>query len=270
MKKILLLTVCLSAMGCASYLKRQQCESINWFEHGKGVAMQGKYLTADSMVNECRKVEAEMQETQLDLGFKSGRETYCSPNHAYSVGKEGDLYPLQLCEGPQVNVLAAEHKKGINDYCKKTNGYKAGASGKKYGNVCPIDAEPTFLIEYRKGRIKYVETMIENKNQDIRNLDNQVHSARAELYANQREVSTIETQKSFYEMQKIHLGANNPQLSLQYDNQINSLQSNLSSAKFKVSNKESELRGLESKRNNLLKEISDFRSEIPSLSEKTP
>lgn len=270
MKRVLLLTVCFGMLGCASYLKRKQCEGINWFEHGKAIAMQGKYLNADSMVNECRKVEAEMQETQLDLGFKSGRQTYCSPNHAYSVGKDGDLYPRELCEGPQVNILAAEHKKGINDYCKKTNGYKAGASGKKYGNVCPQEMENAFLGEYRKGRIKYVETMIENNNQDIRNIENNIHSARSELYVSQREVSTLESQKSFLEMQKIHAGTSNPQLSLQYDNQINSLDSNIRSAKYKVSGKENDIRSLETKRNNLLKEISDYRSEIPSLSEKTP
>ncbi len=91
-------------------------------------------------------------------------ERYCSPTAAYMTGKGGDLFSRDLSEGPQPNVLIAEHKKGVKDYCAKTNGYTAGSSGKKYLNICPKDLEPAFLPEYRRGRKKYVQAMIESAN----------------------------------------------------------------------------------------------------------
>ncbi len=96
MKRVLLFLLMLSLTSCASYFKRKECESINWFEHGKKVAMRGEWLNSDKTVSECRKVEAHIQESQLDQGFKNGMERYCSPTAAYMTGKGGDLFSRDL------------------------------------------------------------------------------------------------------------------------------------------------------------------------------
>ncbi|HEY1079150.1 MAG TPA: DUF2799 domain-containing protein, partial [Bdellovibrio sp.] len=78
MKKIFALILALSTTGCANYFIKKDCESTNWFEHGQKVAQSGKWLNADKKVMDCRRVEAEIQESQLDQGFKSGVQKYCN------------------------------------------------------------------------------------------------------------------------------------------------------------------------------------------------
>ena len=84
MMSLLIVLLTMQMFGCASYFKRKECEKINWFDHGQSVAMRGDRLNADKAVNECRKVEADISETQLDLGFKSGMQKYCDPTNACS------------------------------------------------------------------------------------------------------------------------------------------------------------------------------------------
>ncbi len=72
-KIVLIIFFGLTLSSCASYFKRKACESTNWFEYGQKVAEQGQNLENDQFINECRKVEADISEPKLDLGFKKGR-----------------------------------------------------------------------------------------------------------------------------------------------------------------------------------------------------
>lgn len=265
MTKILLIVLMLNLTACASYFKKKECESTNWFEHGKKVALRGEWLNSDKLVNECRKVEAEIQESQLDQGFKNGMQKYCSAPHAYQVGKSGDFFSRDVCEGPQINVLLAEHNKGVKDYCAKSNGQNAGASGKKYQNICPKDLEPAFFAEYRKGRKKWVQAMIDTRQTDIREIDSKLFSKRSDLSFRQGRLRGLESEVSSLETQRNFTPLDNHNQRSYLDNRISSLSSDLSSLRSEVSSYESEIRSLESQRRTKLDEIADFKAELPSL-----
>lgn len=146
--------------SCTNWLIRQECEKVNWYEHGYKVAMTGKRLSGDADVDRCRKAEYDLPEQQLDLGFKAGMSNYCKPEIVYTTGKGGDFFNTDLCDPGQANLLKQKHLEGVRAYCATTNAFSAGASGKKYQSICPADLEAGFLPEYKRGRKKYLGTMI--------------------------------------------------------------------------------------------------------------
>lgn len=266
LRVLVLMVMAFQLAGCASYFKKKDCESINWFEHGQKVAMRGQWLNADPVVNECRKVEADIQESQLDKGFKSGVEKYCTNTNAYIIGKSGDFFSRDICEGPQINVLVAEHRKGTVDYCAKSNGFVAGTSGKKYQNVCPKELEPAFLPEYRKGRKKYVQSLIDSKSSEVRSLDMDILHKRNNLSFARSRLSALEAEKSGLESSKSAAMINQQsQLVTHFNSQISVLDSNINSKKSEVFSLQSDLNTLENNRDKLQKDISAFKEELPSL-----
>lgn len=179
--------------GCASYFKRKECEATNWFEYGQKVALDGRRLTGDGFVNECRQVEAEIREADLDQGFKAGMARYCQPNEVFDIGKRGDPFSTEMCDGENPRALQERHKAGLLEYCKKTNGFSAGASGKLYKRLCPADLEAGFLPEYRRGRKKYL-TVLTNEN------DKRVYEIDRELVDMERErnMKSLEYQRAAF------------------------------------------------------------------------
>jgi len=265
MRIVLLGLLLLNLTACASYLKRKSCESINWFEHGKQVALRGEWLNSDKTLNECRKVDADIQESQLDLGFKNGMQKYCTGPNAYWTGKNGDFFSRDLCEGPQIQTLLQEHKKGVRDYCDKTNGQTAGSSGKKYQNICPKELEVAFLPEYRKGRKKYVQAMITNRESDLRDLDIRLQTKRMQLSFDRGRLDSLQSEFSSLETQRNLTPLENSSERGYYESRMSSLSSDISSLRSRVYSQESEVNSLEEDRRKKLQEMSDFKSELPGL-----
>ncbi len=265
MKKIFALILALSTTGCANYFIKKDCESTNWFEHGQKVAQSGKWLNADKKVMDCRRVEAEIQESQLDQGFKSGVQKYCNNDGAYQVGKGGDIFSRDLCEGPQINVLLQYYKKGINDYCAKTNGQNAGSSGKKYQGVCPKELEPAFLVEYRIGRKRYISAVIENKKDSLRTIENNLATAQGSLSAEERHLTTLRMVESSLQNQVNATSLQNTAFRASLETQLNTAKSNTNDQQSRVSRTRSEISSYESQRNTLNSEIAELRTELATL-----
>jgi hypothetical protein len=66
---------------------------------------------------------------------------------------------------PDLTAYNEGRQRGLVEYCKPRNGYRAGLNGQPYANVCPPATEPAFVDGYRYGR--------------------QIHDARAELRGTQ-------------------------------------------------------------------------------------
>jgi hypothetical protein len=160
--------------GCASYFLRKDCESKNWFQYGQEVALKGQRLEEDDYLNQCRKVEAHIDPSDLDLGFKKGRANYCTTEKIFEVGKSGDSFQKDMCEGENIRKLQEHHLAGIKEYCDEENGFNAGSSGKKYRNVCPKSLETKFLPNYRKGRRQYLTEVISTKSDQLIGIDREV------------------------------------------------------------------------------------------------
>jgi hypothetical protein len=160
--------------SCATYFTRKGCEKTNWFQYGQSVAMSGTILENDSFISECRRVEAEINESALDQGFKKGRADYCEPTTSFAVGKRGDLFAASMCDGANIKLLQQKYAAGVREYCQPSNGETAGSSGKAYRGVCPAGLEAKFLPEYKKGRKKYLQAEVETREHQIRDLDREI------------------------------------------------------------------------------------------------
>ncbi|QDK39238.1 DUF2799 domain-containing protein [Bdellovibrio sp. NC01] len=254
--------------SCTSYFKRQSCESINWYEHGRQVALRGQWLNADQTLQECRKVEANVNESQVDLGFKSGMGEYCTPQKAYQIGKAGDAFHRDICEGPSITSILNKYTQGINDYCSKANAFAAGASGKKYQNVCSVKQEKDFLPGYRKGRKKFVESQITDKENQRQQLNFTIVTKQADLNNAYGELNNLQNRRSFLEMQRSNaLAAQNPTQAGYIEGQINSLTTDISLKQSDVNSKKSDLESVRKQQDQLGADISAFRAELPSLDE---
>lgn len=188
---ILLFTVAMVTVSCSSYFKRKECEKLNWYQMGHAIAMRGERVDGDSAVNECKKVEAEINYSDLDTGFKAGMKKYCDPNTVYDIGRRGDFYNFSFCDDGAIRILKKRHEEGVSDYCQAANGFKAGASGKRYNNICPKNLEAAFLPEYYKGRKKYLVGMIEQKTSEISDAENRIFELERDRSEKQVELSTI-------------------------------------------------------------------------------
>ena len=266
LRSLLLISLALSLASCASYFKRKQCEQINWFEHGKQVAMRGEWLNADRTVMECRKVEAEVSETQLDLGFKNGVSVYCTEPRAELVGKSGDFYARDICEGPTITRLLQAYQKGNRDYCQKSNGYNAGVSGKKYQGVCAAELEKNFMPEYKRGRKVYLSARVTDLTFERQTLDSKISMQNSMSLRLNSHVRSLENQRQMLEDRRNFAVSSQNFTEANYlAGEVGTLDNQLSTARSEYQNSQSKVSTMESERSAIDKNLSEFKEELATL-----
>lgn len=240
---VLTLTVLSSFLfSCTSYFVRKECESMNWYQTGYDIALRGERISNDSKVNECRKVEAEISESQLDTGFKAGMSRYCMPDTVFQTGKSGELFNAEFCDSSNMSLLQKKHAEGNKAYC--SDGYTAGISGKKYKNVCSAELEKGFMPTYRTGRKKYLDGKIQVADAKKRELT-------LDLDKLTYEKRLLDSRRSLLPL--IASGQPDPYVSerSQLDSRLRSVESDISSKNYQ--------------RSTLDKEISEYQAEALTL-----
>lgn len=241
--KLIFLTIIIQFFfSCTSYFVRKECESLNWYQTGFDIALRGDRISNDEKVSQCRKVEAEISESQLDNGFKAGMSRYCQPETVYQTGKSGDTFNTEFCDSSNMGLLQKRHADGNKAYC--SDGYTAGISGKKYKNVCKEDLEKTFMPTYRTGRKKFLDGKIqvaEGKKREL-NIDIDKLSYEKRIIDNRRSLLPL-------------MAAGQPD---PYVSERQSLDSRSSSVNSELSSKEYQKRTLD-------KEIGEYQSEALTL-----
>lgn len=189
--KVFVFSLVFTSASCASYFKKKECEKTNWFNHGQSIAMRGERVDSDTFVGECKKVEAKMNFADLDLGFKKGMETYCKPQTVLNLGKKGEFFKSDMCDGGSLRKLKKKHEAGVRQFCKVSNGFKVGASGRVYNNICPESLEKAFLSKYNKGRRKFLRVSIGQKKRQIDEIDDKIEDLRRDKNDKMLELRTL-------------------------------------------------------------------------------
>jgi len=164
MKILLTCILSLYFVGCASALK-ERCEKTNWFEHSRDVALDGRYLEEDALIKECKEVDR-TSAVQLDLGFKSGHERYCTYENFFRKGEAGDVINYRMCDMLTLKNMQERYISGLKEFCTPEVGYVYGGSGKIYKKVCFLSAEEKFLPQYYKGRTEFLSRSIKQMVED--------------------------------------------------------------------------------------------------------
>lgn len=243
-------TVLLSS--CAM-LTRNQCEKVNWFEKGQGLALKGQYPANDAQLKECRKVKADIDEDQLDLGFKRGRELYCHPERAFITGKEGQAFATDICDQSRVSSLLKKHAEGVRAFCTPASGKQLGASGGVYNSICPGDLEAPFKVAYSKARKGYLQGQLPGLRNQIQQKNNEITQAK-------NQVMFLEGQRLVLAGQLSSAKSRDPMSSMtsDLDNRVDSLES-------QIRGKNAEIQSDQSTINSLLTKISSIEGEISGL-----
>jgi hypothetical protein len=251
---IFLFFVTSTLCSCASYFTRKDCESKNWFDYGYQVAMSGKRLNSDNYLAECRKVEAAIQESQLDLGFKSGMSNYCKPEVVFASGKKGLFFNNEFCDPGQVKMLTVKHAEGVNVFCEPSSGYTFGSSGGMYNQICPKEKEEGFMKEYRKGRKKYLSaSIVENQNR--------IQKLNADIQTSNMRKMTLENDLKIIEAIQIV----RPQAANANANQVDPTEEKKRDLRSKINQSSAEINGLNANRTKLQEAIYSMEKEILTL-----
>lgn len=189
--KYLLFSFFTALLACTSALEKE-CKNKNWYEHGSEVANNGKRPSADSLVQQCRKKEYYVNESDLDKGFKEGVAQYCSPAGAYQTGKIGEFLNTELCY-EKIPELTQKHSEGVKAFCQPESATQFGLSGKKYKQICPPDLEGSFLTHYNKARLKYLENLISSKERLKKDNDKRLAQHHRDLQQNEWQLSRLRT-----------------------------------------------------------------------------
>ncbi len=155
MKKIWICFTFLTLAGCSNWELKDRCDKTNWFEYSRDVATSGRYLDEDGFIKDCKGVDR-ISAVQIDLGFKSGRERYCTYETFFRNGEAGEPVNFKMCDNLIMYQMQERYAQGLQNFCKADSGYNYGSSGKVYKNVCIKRDEEKFMPGYLKGRAEYL------------------------------------------------------------------------------------------------------------------
>jgi hypothetical protein len=255
--KILFVASVVLLSSCASELKRR-CKATNWFEYGESVALSGKRLSADNFAAQCKKEDVDVDESQLDVGFKAGMGRYCTADGATETGRKGDVFNDDLCDPASASSLRKDYQKGVTAYCRPDNGYEQGALGKTYKNVCPEKLEAPFLKQFKRGKRVYLAGIIAAKETEIQDAQNEANDA-------SRSESRMRGQLTALIAAQSITMARNPSPEV-----VNSLNSERSSLESRIYSESSRKREKESAIQRLRNEISELRVQLGASVDAEP
>lgn len=149
-------------LGCSSWALKEKCENTNWFEYSQNIAFQGKYLEEDAFVKDCKGVDR-INATQIDQGFKLGREKMCGYDEIYKRALQGQPVFFKFCDGLEPSLMKKRFAEGLIIFCTQEKGYSHGKSGQVYQKVCNARQEVDFLPGYFQGRKEYLTQFIVDK-----------------------------------------------------------------------------------------------------------
>lgn len=244
--------ILLTMTSCTSALKKQ-CESTNWHEYARSVAMRGDRLDQDQFINNCRKEEVEINSAVLDKGFKVGMKDYCRPQTAYEIGKNGGKLNRDFCDTHEFEMMAKKYQEGLGLYCSADSAFDLGASGKIYTGVCSPENEKALMPGYKKGRKQFLQLSINQNKSKILDFDREIQMMNQDLNRLTYQLSMIPQpeQRYNYATKKYETEDN-------YEWQRDSLNTQIRQANEKLKNSQNQ-------KSDLQKEIYQFEKELISL-----
>lgn len=180
----------LSLAACTSWELRQRCDETNWFEHSRDLALDGRYLEEDRFTHECKKID-HSDATQMDLGFKSGRERYCTYENFRRNGEAGEPVNFKMCDNLVLYQTQERYAEGLRKFCQPDVATTYGNSGKVYKNVCYREQETKFLPAYFAGRKAYLERSIVQTTEELDRTQILQAQLGTELQAIEREINNL-------------------------------------------------------------------------------
>jgi hypothetical protein len=217
--------------SCSSCGLKAQCEKTNWYQMGFDIAQRGERISNDNFTQSCRKEDYEVNEGQLDVGFKAGMAHYCLPDVVFATGKKGQFFTNEFCDPAEFKMLTQKHKEGVQEFCQPNSGYSFGAQGGVYNQICKGDKESQFLSEYGRGRKKYLQNVIYENENTISETQRDIQRLEGNKHRTQSELNSLSLQGHFAGNQA------NPE----FQNRLRDLESSIRSYEYSITSKQQQI-----------------------------
>jgi hypothetical protein len=137
--------------GCAS-MSKKECLSADWHAIGYSDGTRGiHHNNLAKHRQSCGKYEVFPDEEAYHAGWDRGIRSYCTSDRGYRTGAVGKPY-RNICPEDVAENFRHGWERGVRSYCTADNGLRQGLAGQRYRGVCPSDLEPAFHDYYRLGR----------------------------------------------------------------------------------------------------------------------
>ncbi len=180
----------LAFSACSSWNLKEKCDQTNWFEYSRDVAMSGRYLEEDRLIKDCKGVD-HISSQQMDIGFKSGRERYCTFESFLRNGESGEPVNFKMCDGLTLYQMQERYAQGLKSFCTAETGYVYGASGKFYKNVCLKKDEEKFLPKYFSGRSEFLKKALLQMQVELQSLTSMQSTLQSQISQISHEVTSL-------------------------------------------------------------------------------
>jgi len=141
----------LALSGCAT-MSKSECESADWQAVGYQDGSRGIHYSRIAKHREsCGKYQIVPDDNAYMLGWDEGIRRYCTADTGYRLGAAGKAYP-NICPADVEAGFADGWQQGIHSFCTPDNALRLGLSGHSYNGACPPDVAGMFQDYYRLGR----------------------------------------------------------------------------------------------------------------------
>ena len=110
--------LCLAAItllvsGCAPKLSQQECLTNNMYEMGLADGNAGKSMNVFTKYQtDCNEYHVQLDQKSFQQGWAEGNRSYCQPTTAFTLGKNGQPYPV-VCTDYNTTALRNEYNRGV-------------------------------------------------------------------------------------------------------------------------------------------------------------
>ncbi len=150
---LVLITLCFSLLfgGCSSVSKRD-CLNTNWESLGYSDGSRGiHYTQLEKHRQYCAEFKVAPDHEAYRHGWNQGIRNYCTADRGYRLGAAGKEY-RNICPANISAGYIAGWERGMRRHCTAENGLRQGLSGKSYNAVCPAGLTSVYHNFYRLGR----------------------------------------------------------------------------------------------------------------------
>lgn len=211
--KILILFLLTAFLGSCAYPTKSDCESFNYAQLGYDAGRDGKMKEAElqQWQQKCStKHGVEVNSQHFNAGYAKGLQYFCSPKKAFSLAIEGEVYvyPAQCVEIDEAPYKTS-YFRGLQQFCTYEGGMNAGLKGVEYLGICRDSNEEPFMKGYNigfqrktvrdmatmKAQIDDLQHELLQKNNQINDLQSQVHRLESDLDQKDSEITILKARQ---------------------------------------------------------------------------
>ena len=229
--------------ACAS-AEKKSCETRDWYEFGKSVALEGGSVENSPVVDQCKGLGVAVDGAKMNAGFSAGKGEYCQVATFEKATEMGDSRSVLKCPENLRSALEQAQARGLKKHCTRNGAFSRGKLGKPNLNVCPENLRKSYASYFSMGRIAYLKgesLKLERRKVEIERRNVAIEKEIAEHEKNKARYAELRDQKNSTAVETLsYLSMSNPETAIK---DLNSEKENLKRESDELTNRMIDLKG---------------------------